>query len=69
MDDGPFSAIKTTPIEVTETSERFKLLNIPSQYRYGNVASLFNRRVEIISNHHADEVIKEEFYHTTFKPK
>ena len=25
MDDGPFSAIKTTPIEITETSERFKL--------------------------------------------
>lgn len=25
MDDGPFKAIKTTPIVITETSERFKL--------------------------------------------
>ena len=25
MDDGPFKAITTTPIELTETSERFKL--------------------------------------------
>ncbi len=25
MDDGPFKAVTTTPIEITETSERFKL--------------------------------------------